>query len=135
MISRFIWTKDLISEVTKKYDNYTEFIKKHKSAYDAAVKYGWIKQLTRHMKKRKVWDYESVKKEALKFKNRDAFRMGCLGGYSYAKKNNILDEITSHMELRNVKGYKKDIFICEFCGKKVGGQGNIKKHIKVNHNI
>ena len=135
MMSRFIWTKDLVSEITKKYDNYTEFIKKHKSAYDAAVKYGWIEELTHHMKKRKVWDYESVKKEALKFKNRDAFRMGSLGGYSYAKKNNILDEITSHMELRNVKGYKKNVFICEFCGKKIGGHGNIKRHIKVNHSI
>jgi hypothetical protein len=134
MTSRFIWTKNLVSDITKKYDNYAEFRKKHKSAYDAAVKYGWIDDLTQHMKKRKVWDYESVKQEALKYQNREAFRLGSLGGYSYAKKNNILDIVTSHMELKNVKGHKKDVFICEFCGKEIGGRGNIKRHIKVNHN-
>jgi predicted GIY-YIG superfamily endonuclease len=133
MTSRFIWTKNLVNDITTKYDNYTEFRKKHKSAYDAAVKYCWLDDVTQHMKKRKVWDDESVKQEALKYQNREAFRLGCLGGYSYAKKNNILDIVTSHMEFKNVKGHKKDVFTCEFCGKKIGGIGNIKRHIKVFH--
>jgi transcription elongation factor Elf1 len=37
------------------------------------------------------------------------------------------------MELKNVKGHKKDIFTCEFCGKEIGGFGNLKKHVKVSH--
>jgi hypothetical protein len=87
------------------------------------------------MKKRRVWDDESVKQEALKYQNREAFRLGSLGAYSYAKKNNMLDDVTSHMELKHVKGHKEDVFTCEFCGKKIGGIGNLRRHVKVSHNV
>ena len=132
---KFVWTKDLVNDVAKKYDNYTDFRIENKNAYDAAQRNGWLNDVTKHMKRRKVWDDESVKQEALKYQNREAFRLGSLGGYSYAKKNNILDDVTSHMGLKNVKGHKEDIFTCEFCGKKIGGVGNLKRHVKVTHNI
>jgi hypothetical protein len=132
---KFVWTKDLVNDVAKKYDNYTDFRIENKNVYDAAQKNGWLNDVTKHMKRRKVWDDESVKQEALKYQNREAFRLGSLGGYAYAKKNNILDDVTSHMGLKNVKGHKEDIFTCEFCGKKIGGVGNLKRHVKVSHNI
>jgi predicted GIY-YIG superfamily endonuclease len=135
MTPKFLWTKNLVNDIAKKYDNSTEFRAHNKRAYDAAQKYGWLDDVTKHMKKRKVWDDESVKQEALKYQNREAFRMGSNGAYSYAKKNNILDDVTSHMELKNVKGHKEDIFTCEFCGKKIGGFSNLRRHVKVSHNV
>jgi hypothetical protein len=135
MEKKFIWTKDLLNDIAKKYDNYVDFRKENHNAYNAAVKYNWLNDVTKHMKKRNTWDYESVKKEAQKYQNREAFRLGGLGAYSYAKKHKILDDITSHMELKNVKGHKEPVFTCKFCGKKIGGFGNNKRHLKVFHNI
>jgi predicted GIY-YIG superfamily endonuclease len=132
---RIKWTKNDVYEIAKKFDNLTKFRKENKNAHDAAQKYGWLCDVTKHMTKRRVWDFESVKQEALKYQNRDAFRLGSMGAYSYAKKNNVLDEITLHMIFKNVKGHKKTIKICELCGKKIGGVGNFKKHMKISHNI
>ena len=134
MVSKFVWTKDLVNDIAKKYDSYVDFRKNNKTAYDAAQRNSWLNDVTKHMERRKVWDNESVKQEALKYQNREAFRLGSMGAYSYAKKNNILDNVTSHMELKNVKGHKEDSFTCEFCEKKIGGLSNFTRHLKVSHN-
>jgi hypothetical protein len=135
MASKFVWTKDLVNDIAKKYDSYVDFRKDNKTAYDAAQRNGWLNDVTKHMERRNVWDNESVKQEALKYQNRESFRLGSMGAYSYAKKNNILDDVTKHMELKNTKGHKEDIFTCEFCGQEIGGIGNIRRHLKVSHNV
>jgi hypothetical protein len=135
MILKFVWTKDLINDIAKRYDDYVDFRKENKNAYNAAQKNGWLNDVTKHMNKRNVWDDESVKQEALKYQNRESFRLGSTGAYSYAKKNNILDDVTRHMGLKNTKGHKEDIFKCEFCGKEIGGIGNLRRHLKVSHNV
>jgi len=133
MTQKFVWSKKLVKEITEKYDDYNEFRANNKGAYDAAHKYGWLEELTSHMKKKRFWNHDSVRIEALKYKNRDAFRVNSGGAFCYAKKNNILDDVTSHMELKNISGHKKDIFVCDTCGKKIGGKGNLTKHKKSAH--
>lgn len=135
MILKFVWTKDLINDIAKKYESYVDFRKENKTAYNAAHKNGWLNDVTKHMNKRNVWDDESVQQEALKYQNRESFRLDSMGAYSYAKKNNILDDITRHMGLKNTKGHKEDIFTCEFCNKEIGGIGNLRRHLKVSHNV
>ena len=55
---------------SKWYPSIKMFRKENKNACTAAYKYGWIDDITKHMKKRRVWDFESV---VIKFK----YESGC----------------------------------------------------------
>jgi hypothetical protein len=127
---RFIWTEEKVLELAKDYSEYSEFYKNHRIACEVGHENGWI-----NLNKRKKWDYESVKQEASKYEKRNDFCVNSPSAYQYALKNNLLDDITKHMKLMNVKGTKRKKFICSECFKEIGGIGNIKRHMKVSHNI
>ena len=63
------------------------------SAYDIALRRGWLDEMVWLKPQRKSWDFESVKEEAKKYKNKFAFRKGCIGAYKFAVRNGILNDL------------------------------------------
>lgn len=49
-----IWRKDEVIKLAQKYDSPSDFKSKHSSAFNAAEKNGWLKDVTKHMTKTKT---------------------------------------------------------------------------------
>ena len=66
-----VWTYDSIREIYSKYDNIKDLRENETSAYNAAIRYGYHrelgKDLDRAWNKKKKWTFENVAKEALKY--------------------------------------------------------------------
>jgi predicted GIY-YIG superfamily endonuclease len=92
------WTKDMVLEVSKKYNKRTEFCNKERRACLVAKRNGWYEEATNHMAVLKQdWDFEKIHNEALKYKNRNEFKKKSPQAYMAAHRNNIIDDVTTHM--------------------------------------
>jgi hypothetical protein len=106
------WTFKNCKKEALKYKTRAEFIYNSKSAYTAAQRHGWLKNVCTHMiyinktKPHYYWTYEKCKKEALKYKTRAEFKRNSGGAYYRSNNNNWLDRLCMHMiELRKPKNY------------------------------
>jgi hypothetical protein len=111
---RFIWTKDNVEKEAKKYTTRNEFKKNNSSAYRAALKYGWMDDVSKHMTPvQQSWDYETVKNIASQYKTKKEFRQNNRKAYDIATYHKWLPSITKHMEsLGNL--YLRKIYVFEF---------------------
>jgi hypothetical protein len=92
------WTKDMVIEVSKKYNKRTEFCNKERRACLVAKRNGWYEEATNHMTVlNQDWDFEKIHNEALKYKNRNEFKKKSPQAYKAAHRNNIIDDVTTHM--------------------------------------
>jgi len=96
------WTYEKCKEEALKYSTRSEFQKKSASAYNSALRNGWLNDVCSHMKfvlkPSGYWTYEKCKEEALKYKNRKDFCLNSKGCYDASYKNGWLDDICSHMK-------------------------------------
>lgn len=98
-----IWTDEKIRShcIAWGNKNRTEFCKKNKGCYLAAVKLGIWKEVSAGMSIMKYgkhyWTFEKALAEAKKFKTRTEFSKGSKA-YQYAIRVGILDEICEHMK-------------------------------------
>lgn len=95
--SNLKWTKEMCNDESKKYNKISEYQKKSKSSYNAALKNGWIDEVCSHMKRRKsknkYWnDKELCKIESINYKNISEFQKNFWSAYNYSKINNWLYE-------------------------------------------
>jgi hypothetical protein len=106
-LPNYYWNdKENCSNEALKYDNITEWQKNNMSSYVAALKNGWLNELTQHMiSKRKpnlYWhNKENCSNEALKYKSKSEWIKNSSSSYSTAHKNGWLDELTQHMGNKN----------------------------------
>ena len=70
------WDKETCLEEAHKYKSRGEFQKKSRSAYNAALKNGWLDDCT-FEEQRKSWDKESCLEEAKKYNSRSEFKKKC----------------------------------------------------------
>ncbi len=91
---RKFWTKEMAQKESEKYKTRIEFKKGNKNAYQAAQKYGWLKDLTKNMEyvDRTIWDYENSKNLAKKYKTRSEFKRANFAAWNNSRKNGWLDE-------------------------------------------
>jgi predicted GIY-YIG superfamily endonuclease len=96
------WTKEKCLEIALKYEYRIDWHKENANSYQAALRYGWLKECTEHMKRHQrekgYWTKEKCHKEALKYKSRYSFTKGSPGAWMSATRRGFLDEICSHME-------------------------------------
>ncbi len=86
------------------YSNRTDFRKKSRSAYNAAIKNQWIDDVCQHMvtehkplkQPRKSWSVEEIQTEALKFSTRTEFKARSRA-YEAAKRKKLIDVVCAHM--------------------------------------
>jgi predicted GIY-YIG superfamily endonuclease len=95
------WTKERCQEEALKYNSRKRFNQCSGSAFKAAIKNGWLDDITTHMQVRKIklnyWTKEICQEEALKYTSRSEFSINNRGAYSWGLRKGILDEICTHM--------------------------------------
>lgn len=91
---RRFWTKEMVEKIASKYTSRGEFKKNDKNAYQAAQKYGWLKDLTKDMTyvDTTVWTYDKTKKLASTVNSRSQLKYANQTAYNSALKNGWLDE-------------------------------------------
>jgi len=103
---RFKWTLNKIKKEASKYFIRSDFCKKSKGAYAAALKMGILDRVCVHMPKNasigripnnKKWNRDSLTKEAKKYKTRSKFWKFSGAACFVATKMGILNEICVHM--------------------------------------
>ena len=99
--NKIFWTLDKCKNEALKHKTKYEFQKKSGSAYNSALKNGWLNMITTHMiitqKPTGYWNIERCHEESLKYKTRIEFRKNSNGAYSAAYRKNWLNIICSHM--------------------------------------
>lgn len=95
--SNTIWTKEKCIIEAKKYIKISEYQRKSKSSYNAALKNNWIDEVCSHMirskSKNKYWNNKDLcRTESLNYKNISEFQKKCWSAYNYSRINNWLYE-------------------------------------------
>ena len=91
------WNKERVFAEGQKYKTKKEFEKGCRTAYQVALKNGWLKEMTwftRPTVYNKKWTKENVFAEARKYETRSDFAKGCPKAYNVAIKNKWLSEMT-----------------------------------------
>ena len=89
------WNYETCMEESKKYNTRNEFQKGNRSAYQVALKNGWLDKYTwlkRLVKPNGYWTYETCMEESKKYKSRNEFQKGSSGAYDVARRNGWLDD-------------------------------------------
>jgi predicted GIY-YIG superfamily endonuclease len=109
------WTKEKISEIALKYDNFKDFKKNDLRAYEAMCKKGWKEELCQHFKENpNDWTKkENCIRVALECITRSELYKKFPGAYHSALKNCWLDEICQHMGPKSSLNYRY-IYAFEF---------------------
>lgn len=106
---RINWTLKTAHERALQYNTLGKFRDKATSAYNWALKNGYLDQITSHMttscKRNNHWNRKNCAEEALKYNTRSSFRKNAGGAYHAAHKIGFLDEICSHMPKQRKKGF------------------------------
>lgn len=88
------WTLEAVKAEAAKYDSHGGFQAGSPSAYHAAWRNGWLKQLNL-IKRREPpkWTFEAVKTEAAKYASRGDFRVGSRSAYVIAHRKGWLESL------------------------------------------
>ncbi len=89
-----VYTERLCFQEAQKYQRTADFKKESKKYYQAAVRYGWIKDYTWLKHERKSYDKDSCFLEAQKYTELNDFRLHSNGYYRKAQANGWLSEYT-----------------------------------------
>ncbi len=108
------WDINTLRNIAKQYSNKNEFKKNNYAAYQAALKYGFMDDITSHMISPLImWTKDMVQKEALKYQHKRDFMKNSRKAYQAASHNGWLEDVTSHMiPLGNLK--KRMVYSFEF---------------------
>lgn len=94
------WTLERVKEEAKKYNTKTSFKKGSYSAYNTAVKNGWMDEVTKGYKNLLIrWTPELVWKEVEKYNKLSEFRKHSSKAFHAARRLGIYDEIKNHLKV------------------------------------
>lgn len=100
--SELFWTKKRVLINAKKFLSKSEWSLKSSGAYDAALKKGWHRLATRHMKRpvncRLKWTLLLCQKESKKYKTRSEWKSKSYGSYQAAQTYGWLNKCSNHMK-------------------------------------
>lgn len=104
------WTFEKCEQEAKKCKTKKEFYGKNNSAYNAAIRYGWLKKICSHMKTKKVkpkgyWTLERSTEEAKKYKTKKEFYLKSPSAYMVLLKKGILNNVCENMKTKKPNGY------------------------------
>lgn len=99
------WTEETCRQEALKYNCRSDFHRKAEGAYQAALRGGFLNDISQHMeyhikKPRGFWTEEACLQEALKYSSRLDFNRKAGGAYDAAQKGGFLQKICSHMPKR-----------------------------------
>jgi hypothetical protein len=92
------WTKEAVIACAQHYDTRIEWSLQDKRSYDAASRYGWLKEASQYLLPiRNRWTKEAVCQEAQKYKTRKEWQNNSKGSYLKAVKSGWMAEAAAHM--------------------------------------
>jgi hypothetical protein len=93
------WTFEKLQEEASKHKSRSDFEKENLSAYNSALKRGFLDQICSHMgpRKNEPWTDEELFNVALKYKTRSDFFNNDNGAYQAAKIRGLFEKISAHM--------------------------------------
>lgn len=115
----FKYTKEILQEISAKYNRIIDWVKGHNSSYLVAKKTPYFNELVAHMspkyqQKTKVLTQEHCLKQALKYSTIKDWRKNDSGSYQEALKNKWIPQFTAHMQkLKAPNGYWQDVNVCK----------------------
>jgi len=123
------WTFDEVQKEALKYNKLTDFQRKSSGANLAALRNGWVNDVTKHMKKNNRYTLKQLQDIASKYTSLKDFREKDNGAFQSAISKGLFNELTSHMSKGKPKDYvyppQKKI-TCPHCGK-TGGSTNMNR--------
>lgn len=97
------WPKERCLDEAKKYTSKIEFKQNGPTAYHACCQYGWLNEVSNHMKINQkphgYWTKEKCIEEASKYDTKFAFRNSSPGAFSSAYKHGWINDICRNMKL------------------------------------
>lgn len=108
------WTKEAVFEEASQYNTRYKFSNGSNSAYQVALKKGWLNEMDWLSNERKPiaskWTKEAVFEEARRYEYRSDFRDNSGSAYNVARKNNWLDEMDwfKVYDFRQVRKWTKE---------------------------
>ena len=116
--SKLKWTYEKCKDEALKYINISD-LTKNNALYCALNKYGWLEELTMHVKRNKVKNIYKTKEEcyieAIKCKNRKEFYKKNRNAYDTSYKNGWLDDFFEKTIINAKSVIKYDIDMNEIC--------------------
>jgi hypothetical protein len=101
------YTYEVVKEVYSKYTKINDLFNNDRKIYNAAIRNGWHKDLSKDMEKyvgkNHVWTFEKVREEALKYNSIKEFKEGNRNAYFKAVYSKWLTDIIGHMTGGNTK--------------------------------
>ncbi len=126
------WNKKTCEQEAQKYKSRREFEKVCKSAYNAALKNGWLDDYTWFISRNELqkinqtkWTKKTCYQEAKKYNSRNEFRKGCSRAYEVARQNGWLNNYTWFSVSKT--GKKWDEKTCYQEAKKYKSRSEFKK--------
>jgi hypothetical protein len=102
LFGKVVYTYDYCKEVYSKYDSINDILTKEKSAYNAAIRNNWHKELSvgklKYKSNRSKWTFEKVRNEALKYNSIKDFATGNRAAYFKAVYSKWLLQVIDHMD-------------------------------------
>jgi predicted GIY-YIG superfamily endonuclease len=99
---KYFWNKEECTKEALKYNSKVDFVKHCMSAYNSAIRNGWLEEITKHMVRPVnsciIWNKEACRLEALKYPSRVDFQKKSGSAYVSAHTNGWLDDICQHMQ-------------------------------------
>ncbi len=95
------WSKKKLAELARNFCNLESFKADEPSAYNAAVRHGWLISICSHMNRDNgnlKWTEEKVREVAKTFTTRTEFHNKMHGAYCAAQRYEILEDVCSHMD-------------------------------------
>lgn len=91
---RRFWTKEMAQSSASNFNTKIDFKKGDTKAYQAAQKYGWLNDITKHMTPvdKTVWTYDKTKEFAKQFNSRAKMKYASISAYDRARTQGWLDE-------------------------------------------
>jgi predicted GIY-YIG superfamily endonuclease len=91
------WNFKNCKEEALKYINKKQFKINNASAYNSALRNGWLDDICQHMNLNIKWTYDKCKEEALKYDKKIYFKKCSASAYNSALRNKWIDDICQHM--------------------------------------
>lgn len=97
------FTKEKLKEIAKQYDALGDFEKNNSGAYQHAIKYNYLEEITSHMGRKTFWTVDKAFEVAKLYKTRtEMFKSKHKTAYVFLLKNNLLDECFSKKHVNEV---------------------------------
>lgn len=103
-----VWNKEKCQAIALLHKFLIDFRNKDQRCYLAAVRCGWLTDVTKHMSRDRKWDQKRVVQKIKKYATLKEFKENCGGAYKWVLKNKLQELLFSNLGKRPNNYWTKD---------------------------